>query len=111
MISSIDFYFYTISRNNGEYGRIYDGFVVSGSMVHISLQAHKCLLSDFIKNVELQLGTATAGVGRMDNACPHSQVQSTHGILKIHKGSKLEQKKKVCFADNVVEPSSNNEEY
>ncbi|KAI3878394.1 hypothetical protein MKW98_001809 [Papaver atlanticum] len=86
-------------------------FAVSGSMVHVVLQAHKCLLSDFIKNVELQLGTATAGVGRMANACSHSQFQSTHGILKIHKGSKVEQKKKVRFADDVLEPSSNNEEY
>ncbi|KAI3932922.1 hypothetical protein MKW92_023845 [Papaver armeniacum] len=73
-------------------------FAVLGSMVHVALQAHKCLLSDFMKNVEW-----------MVNACSHSQFQSTHGILKIHKGSKVEQKKKVRFADDVVEPSSNNE--
>ncbi|KAI3830986.1 hypothetical protein MKW92_011674 [Papaver armeniacum] len=50
-------------------------------------------------------------VGRMANACSHSPFQSTHGILRIHKGSKVEQKKKVRFADDVIEPSSNNEEY
>ncbi|XP_026428195.1 uncharacterized protein LOC113324068 [Papaver somniferum] len=86
-------------------------FAVSGSMAHVALQAHKCLLSDFMKNVELQLGTATAGVGRMTKACSHSPLLSTHGILKIHKGSKVEKKKKVRFADDVVEPSSNNEVY
>ncbi|KAI3960902.1 hypothetical protein MKW98_019103 [Papaver atlanticum] len=86
-------------------------FAVSESMVHVALQAHKCLLSDFIKKIELQLGTATAGVGRITNACSHSQIQSTHSILQKYGCSKFQQKKKVRFADDVVEPSSNNEEY
>ncbi|KAI3851791.1 hypothetical protein MKX03_034146 [Papaver bracteatum] len=61
-------------------------FAVSGSVVLVALQAHKRLLSDFMKKVELELGTA-AGVG------------------------KVQQKKKVRFADDVIEPSSNNKEY
>ncbi|RZC78490.1 hypothetical protein C5167_002692 [Papaver somniferum] len=61
-------------------------FAVSGSVVLVALQAHKRLLSDFMKKVELELGTA-AGVG------------------------KVQQKKKVHFADDVIEPSSNNKEY
>ncbi|KAI3832503.1 hypothetical protein MKW98_002049 [Papaver atlanticum] len=62
-------------------------FAVSGSVVLVALQAHKRLLSDFMKKVELELGTAAAGVG------------------------KVQQKKKVRFADDVIEPSSNNKEY
>ncbi|RZC84196.1 hypothetical protein C5167_046982 [Papaver somniferum] len=61
-------------------------FAVSGSVVLVALQAHKRLLSDFMKKVESELGTA-AGVG------------------------KVQQKKKVRFADDVIEPSSNNKEY
>ncbi|KAI3985012.1 hypothetical protein MKX01_004780 [Papaver californicum] len=60
-------------------------FAVSGSVVLVALQVHKHLLSDFMKKVELELGTT--GVG------------------------KVQQKKKVCFADDVIKPSSNNKEY
>ncbi|MCL7037031.1 hypothetical protein MKW94_009647 [Papaver nudicaule] len=35
-------------------------FAVSGSVVLVALQAHKRLLSDFMKKVELELGTAAA---------------------------------------------------
>ncbi|OVA07207.1 hypothetical protein BVC80_1289g135 [Macleaya cordata] len=58
-------------------------FAVSGSVVLVALQAHKRLLSDFMKKVELELG----GIG------------------------KVQSKKKVRFADDVLEPSSNNKEY
>ncbi|KAF8403402.1 hypothetical protein HHK36_011504 [Tetracentron sinense] len=56
-------------------------FAVSGSVALVALQLHKRLLSDFMKKMELQLG----------GACPS--------------------KKKVRFADDVLEPSSNNKEY
>ncbi|MCL7027288.1 hypothetical protein MKW94_000761 [Papaver nudicaule] len=64
-------------------------FAVSGSVVLVALQAHKRLLSDFMKKVELELGTAAAAAGV----------------------GKVQQKKKVRFADDVIEPSSNNKEY
>ncbi|XP_026428194.1 uncharacterized protein LOC113324067 [Papaver somniferum] len=88
-------------------------FAVSGSVALVALQAHKRLLSDFMKRVELQLGTnPNAGVERMANACSHSPIQSkTHSILKMAEGSKVQQKKKVRFADDAIEPSSNNKEY
>ncbi|RZC76740.1 hypothetical protein C5167_000846 [Papaver somniferum] len=80
-------------------------FAVSGSVALVALQAHKHLLSDFMKKVELQLGTNNAGVGRIANACSsHSQIQSrTHSILKKYEGPKVQEKKKVRFADDVVE--------
>ncbi|MCL7040180.1 hypothetical protein MKW94_015608, partial [Papaver nudicaule] len=65
-------------------------FAVSGSVVLVALQAHKRLLSDFMKKVELELGTAAAAAA---------------GVGKV------QQKKKVRFADDVIEPSSNNKEY
>ncbi|MBA0713278.1 hypothetical protein Golax_012320 [Gossypium laxum] len=59
-------------------------FAVSGSVVFISHQLHKRLLSDFMRKVEFEL----CGSG------------------------KYEQKKRVGFADDVMrEPSSNNKEY
>ncbi|KAB2059968.1 hypothetical protein ERO13_A11G315200v2 [Gossypium hirsutum] len=56
---------------------------VSGSVVFIANELHKRLLSDFMKKIEFEL----AGNG------------------------KCQAKKKVRFADNVREPSSNNKEY
>ncbi|KAI3839660.1 hypothetical protein MKX03_011280 [Papaver bracteatum] len=79
-------------------------FAVSGSVAHVALQAHKR------RKVELQLGTA-AGVERTANVCSNYQIQSTHSILKKYEGSKVAQNKKVRFGDDVVEPSSNNEDY
>ncbi|KAI3834432.1 hypothetical protein MKX03_032543 [Papaver bracteatum] len=87
-------------------------FIVSGSVALVALQAHKHLLSDFMKKVELQLGSDGARVERMANACSHSPIQSkTHSILKMAEGSKVQQKKKVRFADDVIEAASYNKEY
>ncbi|KAF8396329.1 hypothetical protein HHK36_017945 [Tetracentron sinense] len=58
-------------------------FAVSASVVLLTLQVHKRLLSDFMQKLELEL----------------------HG--KENHGAK----KKVRFADDVEEPSSNNKEY
>ncbi|KAF5191072.1 transmembrane protein [Thalictrum thalictroides] len=58
-------------------------FAVSGSVVLLSLQLHKRLLSDFMKKVESELG----------------------GVEKVSP------KRKVRFAEDVVEPSSNNKAY
>ncbi|KAI3932921.1 hypothetical protein MKW92_023844 [Papaver armeniacum] len=78
-------------------------FAVSGSVAFVALQAHKRLLSDFMKK----------RVGRVAIACSsHSPIQSkTHSILKMAEGLEVQQKKKVRFADDVIEPSSNNKEY
>ncbi|XP_039024907.1 uncharacterized protein LOC120158036 [Hibiscus syriacus] len=58
-------------------------FAVSGSVVFIANEVHKRLLSDFMKKIEFEL----AGNG------------------------KCQVKKRVRFADDVREPSSNNKEY
>ncbi|KAG6770297.1 hypothetical protein POTOM_025975 [Populus tomentosa] len=59
-------------------------FAVSGSVVLIARQLHKRLLSDFMKQMEFEL----TGSRR---SC--------------------QDKKRVRFADDVMEPSSNNKEY
>ncbi|CAK7342135.1 unnamed protein product [Dovyalis caffra] len=59
-------------------------FAVSGSVVLIARQLHKRLLSDFMKQMEFELGGST-------RSC--------------------RDKKRVRFADDVMEPSSNNKEY
>ncbi|KAI3830987.1 hypothetical protein MKW92_011675 [Papaver armeniacum] len=65
-----------------------------------------------MKKVELQLGSNSAGVGRVAIACSHSPIQSkTQSVLKMAEGLEVQQKKKVRFADDVIEPSSNNKEY
>ncbi|KAK9986525.1 hypothetical protein SO802_031476 [Lithocarpus litseifolius] len=70
-------------------------FAVSGSVVLLVHQLHKRLLSDFMKKVESEYGT----------------ILYSHGKNKIKGSEKCQSKKKVRFADDVEEPSSNNEEY
>ncbi|KAE8124512.1 hypothetical protein FH972_019390 [Carpinus fangiana] len=71
-------------------------FAVSGSVVLLVHQAHKRLLSDFMKKVESELGTTFYA----------------HAKNKLINGSgKCQAKKKVRFSDDVKEPSSNNKEY
>ncbi|KAJ8754462.1 hypothetical protein K2173_005623 [Erythroxylum novogranatense] len=59
-------------------------YSVSGSVVLIASQVHKRLLSDFMRKIEFELGG------------PKMRCQS---------------KKRVRFAEDVMEPSSNKEEY
>ncbi|XVF55919.1 hypothetical protein PTKIN_Ptkin06aG0074400 [Pterospermum kingtungense] len=59
-------------------------FAVSGSVVFIARELHKRLLSDFMKKIEFELGET---------------------------GKSCQVKKRVRFADDVMEPSSNNKEY
>ncbi|XP_058106752.1 uncharacterized protein LOC131250150 [Magnolia sinica] len=56
---------------------------ISGSVALVALEAHRRLLAEFLKKVELELGA----------------------------GRNNQHKKKVRFADDVIEPSSNNKEY
>ncbi|CAA3012684.1 uncharacterized protein LOC111378777 [Olea europaea var. sylvestris] len=61
-------------------------FAVSGSVVFIAMQLHKRLLSDFMKKIEFEIGTA-----------------AEYGKDQVRK-------KKVRFSDEVVELSWNDEE-
>ncbi|KAF5747751.1 hypothetical protein HS088_TW05G00478 [Tripterygium wilfordii] len=58
-------------------------FAVSGSLVLIARQLHRRLVSDFMKKIEFELSGSARCNGR----------------------------KKVKFAEDVMEPSSNNKEY
>ncbi|XP_031248240.1 uncharacterized protein LOC116106020 [Pistacia vera] len=58
-------------------------FAISGSIVLLANQVHKRLLSDFMKKIEFEIS----------------------GFEKFNS------KKKVRFAEDVMEPSSNNKEY
>ncbi|KAF5737391.1 hypothetical protein HS088_TW13G00271 [Tripterygium wilfordii] len=58
-------------------------FAVSGSVVLIARKFHKRLVSDFMKKIEFELSGST----------------------------RCNRKKKVKFAEDVMEPSSNNKEY
>ncbi|GAV63895.1 hypothetical protein CFOL_v3_07413 [Cephalotus follicularis] len=69
-------------------------FAVSGSVILIARQVHKRLVSDFMKKLEHELG----GIG-MKN------------IQYELESKNFGRKKKVRFADDVMEPSSNNKEY
>ncbi|XP_059440850.1 uncharacterized protein LOC132173378 [Corylus avellana] len=70
-------------------------FAVSGSVLLLVHQAHKRLLSDFMKKVESELGTTFYA----------------HAKNKLNGSGKSQAKKKVRFSDDVKEPSSNNKEY
>ncbi|GMY14389.1 hypothetical protein FCV25MIE_09628 [Fagus crenata] len=70
-------------------------FAVSGSVVLLVHQVHKRLLSDFMKKFESEFGT----------------ILYSNGKKKFKGSEKYQSKKKVRFADDVEEPSSNNEEY
>lgn len=59
-------------------------FAVSGSVVLLAAQFHKHLLSDYMEKLELQ---------------------------QPNKETKKKKKKKVSFAEDMVEPSGNNEDY
>ncbi|XP_002524097.2 uncharacterized protein LOC8259792 [Ricinus communis] len=63
--------------------------MVSGSVVLIARQVHKRLVSDFMKKIECEL------MGRR---------------LSLSSSS-CQEKKRVRFAENVIEPSGNNKEY
>ncbi|XP_021886912.1 uncharacterized protein LOC110806385 [Carica papaya] len=62
-------------------------FAVSGGVVLLARQAHRRLLSEFMKKIEFELGGS-------NKSCHQNQV-----------------KKKVRFADDVIDPSSNNKKY
>ncbi|CAI9783356.1 unnamed protein product [Fraxinus pennsylvanica] len=62
-------------------------FAVSGSVVFLAMQIHKRILSDFMKKIEFEIGTATGGCGK-------DRVR----------------KKKVRFSDQVVELSRDDKE-
>ncbi|KAL2481754.1 hypothetical protein Adt_34720 [Abeliophyllum distichum] len=61
-------------------------FAVSGSVVFLAMQIHKRLLSDFMKKMEFEIGTATG--------CEKDRIR----------------KKKVRFSDDVVELSWDDKE-
>ncbi|KAF5473975.1 hypothetical protein F2P56_005921 [Juglans regia] len=78
-------------------------FAVSGSVVLLAHQVHKRLLSDFMKKVESELGTTTRVL--------HSHAKKLKKVESELGSEKYQAKKKVRFADDVKEPSSNNKEY
>ncbi|KAM6547802.1 hypothetical protein CsatB_019478 [Cannabis sativa] len=69
-------------------------FAVTGSVVLLAHQIHKRVLSDFMKDIEFELGLPKRRFGIGGSCMKRSSSNKT-----------------VRFAEDVVEPSSNNEEY
>ncbi|PON42063.1 hypothetical protein PanWU01x14_284530 [Parasponia andersonii] len=67
-------------------------FAVTGSVVLLVHQVHKRVLADFMKDIEFEFGNGkrSFGIGTVKRTCNNKTVR---------------------FADDVVEPSSNNKEY
>ncbi|KDP36074.1 hypothetical protein JCGZ_08718 [Jatropha curcas] len=74
------------SSNNSMGVGFMAAFAVSGSVVLIARQLHKRLVSDFMKQIEFELFGSK-------RSCPGNN------------------KKRVRFAEDVIEPSRNNKEY
>lgn len=87
-------------------------FVVSGSVAFVARQAHNRLLSEFMQKIEYEM------CGKFPFSFSFFFLTSLffNVILKIMLtwivgSEKCQEKKKVRFADDVIEPSSNNKEY
>ncbi|KAH7512281.1 hypothetical protein FEM48_Zijuj12G0074000 [Ziziphus jujuba var. spinosa] len=72
-------------------------FAVSGSVVLLAHQVHKRLFSNFMKNIEFELNGPFYS---------HAHNKLASVVTEKNLGKKM-----VRFADDVVEPSSNNKEY
>lgn len=100
-------------------------FAVSGSVVLVAHQVHKRLFSNFMKAIEFELnGRALCSHHAPKSTCKNKKIYQFLlcslflfcfcNYLNLCEGSgekNMQGKKVVRFAEDVVEPSSNNKEY
>ncbi|RWV94195.1 hypothetical protein GW17_00043289 [Ensete ventricosum] len=96
---------------------------VSGSIALVALQAHRRLASDFIKKLQSEIGIQSSPplcfllrpTSRSSSVLHTSRSKVTAYVRAISLApagrERSRPRKKVRFAPDVIEPSSNNEEY
>lgn len=85
-------------------------FAVSGSVVLLANQVNKRLLSDFMKKIEFEISGYVRSFITIIYLFNFLLLNSSFSLFETG-SEKFNSKKKVRFAEDVMEPSSNNKEY